>query len=53
VAECFGGEPGVTHRFLQQRPKCVPKLVAMEDRDGESPGELAADVSRAGDGNAV
>jgi hypothetical protein len=53
VAECFGGESGVADGFLQQCPECVPQLVGVKCGDAESPGELAADVLRAGDGEAV
>ena len=53
VAECFGGEPGVAHRLLEQGPEGVPQLVGVKRGDAESPGELAADVLRAGDGEAV
>jgi hypothetical protein len=51
VAECFGGEPGVAHHFLQQCPEGVPQRVGVKRRDAESPRELAADVLRAGDGS--
>jgi|SRR5947209_6788325 hypothetical protein len=53
VAECFGGEPGVAHRLLEQCPEGVPQLVGVKDGDPEPLGELAADVLRAGDGEAV
>jgi hypothetical protein len=34
-------------------PKCVAELVGVKRRDAESPGELAADVLGAGDGETV
>jgi hypothetical protein len=53
VAECFGGEPGVAHRLLEQGSECVPQLVGVKGGDPEPLGELAADVLRTGDGEAV
>ncbi|MDT4975819.1 MAG: hypothetical protein QOG98_1577, partial [Pseudonocardiales bacterium] len=53
MAECFGGESSVANGFLQQGPECVAELMGVKRGDAESSGELAADVLRAGGGEAV